>query len=271
MTLHELYQLINLQPLMIDKLDAAAPSLNMHFLEDYLVRLMNPETTEEAYDELDKMFADDPENIKMLYCQMECARRCYDKYKEKNIPEQIFIDTFSCYHRFNEECLVRHGKMYFDRGWWTYRQIRMTEFRIGQLEYEFVSHEGKDLISVHIPSDADFSPESVSASLAAAKKFLAEYYPDYNYEAFICESWLLGSDLRTLLPENSNIVSFQNRFEIIEEEKEGDAYLEWVFRVPSGTPVSELSEDTSLQRNIKRYLLNGGTLGGATGILKNFE
>lgn len=270
MTLHELYKMINLQPLMIEKLDKIAPSMDMDFLEDYLVRLMNRETTEDAYDELDKMFADDPENIKMLYCQMECARRIYDRYQEKQIPDQIFVDTMGCFQRFNEECLVRYGKMYFDRGWWTYRQIRMSEFRIGQLEYEFEKHAGKDMIYVHIPSDADFSPESVSASLAMAKEFFAKYYPDYSYEAFICESWLLGSDLYSLLPETSNIVSFHDRFEIIEEEKEGSPYYEWVYKVPSGTPISELPENTSLQCSIKRHLENGGTMGGATGILKHF-
>lgn len=269
MTLHELYQIIGLQPQMIEKLDAAAPSMNMEILEDYLVRLMNWETTEDTYDELEKMFADDPEHIKMLWCQMECARRCYDIYQEKKIPDQIFVDTMGCFQRFNEECLVRYGKMYFDRGWWTYRQIRMSEFRIGALEYEFIEFEGKDAIAVHIPSDADFSPESVSASLAQAREFLAKYYPDYHYSCFTCESWLLGSDLRSLLPETSNIVSFQNRFDIIEEEKEGDAYLEWLFRVPSGTPISELPEQTSLQRKAKAHLLAGGTMGGGTGILKD--
>ncbi len=281
MTLHELYQMIDLQPCMIEKLDQMIPFMDMEALEPYLVRLMDSSTTADAYAELNQIFADevkpnqssagDPEHIQMLACQMECARRMYDRYQEMGISDEIFKDTFGCFHRFNEECLVRYGKMYFDRGWWTYRQISMSEFRIGALEYEFIQHEGQDAIAVHIPSDADFSPASVSASLALAKEFLARYYPDYHYHCFTCDSWLLGSSLRSLLPEGSNIRAFQDRFEIIEEASAANDYLEWAFRVPSGTPAEELPEKTGLQKRIKAHVLSGGTMGVGVGILRDWK
>ena len=66
MTLHELYKTIDLQPQMMEKLETVAPTLDMEQLEPYLVRLMNRETTEDCYEELNEMFRDDPENIKML-------------------------------------------------------------------------------------------------------------------------------------------------------------------------------------------------------------
>ncbi|MCI9506705.1 MAG: DUF5596 domain-containing protein [Oscillospiraceae bacterium] len=32
----------------------------------------------------------------MLYCQLECARRVYDRYQEKHIPEAVFASTMKC-------------------------------------------------------------------------------------------------------------------------------------------------------------------------------
>ena len=74
--------------------------------------------------------------------------------------------------------------------------------------------------------------------------------------------------LKPLLSENSNILSFQKRYEIIQENKEDKDYIEWLFQVPADTDYNDLPVETGLQRKVRRLLLNGGTVGCAYGIMK---
>lgn len=77
----------------------------------------------------------------MLYCQLESARRVYEKYQVMGIGEKIFFDTMKCFPRFMDEYQAQNGSRYFDRSWWTYRQTSMRLFRIGALEYEMAESE----------------------------------------------------------------------------------------------------------------------------------
>jgi hypothetical protein len=94
----------------------------------------------------------------------------YKIYEEKEIPEKIFFDTMKCFTRFINETFKMTGKLSFDRYWWTTRQVGCHLFRIGELEYEIKQTEEDTYISLHIPSDADFSPNAVDKSLSEAKK-----------------------------------------------------------------------------------------------------
>lgn len=71
-----------------------------------------------------------------------------------------------------------------------------------------------------------------------------------------------------MLPETSHIRSFQNRFEIVRENKDDREYMEWLFQIPGDTDPKDLPEGTSLQRNAKKYILEDGKIGSAFGILK---
>lgn len=272
MELQELYHLIDLQPEMVQKLESVRESIplgiDIESIEPYLEQLMDIESAAQSYDYLKKLFQDDQDHLKMLYCQLECARRVFARYQEKHIPKDIYVDTMRCFTRFIEECKKKNGRMFFDRGWWTYRQTSMNIFRIGELEYQFDEHKGENVIGLHIPSDADLSKEAVDRSLEQAEIFFRTYYSDFEYEKYTCESWLLSPALKLLLPPKSNILSFQDRFNIIQEDKEDKEYIEWLFQVPLHTPYKDLPEVTSLQKKGKELLLNGGAIGSAYGIMK---
>ena len=45
-----------------------------------------------------------------------------------------------------------------------------------------------------------------------------------------------------------------------------DQFLTWVYKRPD-IPLADLPESTTLQRNLKKYLLAGGRIGEAAGIL----
>ena len=267
MTMERLCQLIQLQPEIIKKLEVTASRMDFAQIECDLNRLLDKELAELAYHRLEAAFQDDADHFKMLCCQLECACCTYDGYLEKGIPETIYIDTMKCFPRFIRECEEKNGRMFFDRGWWTYRQLCMSLFRIGALEYQFKNYGGEDVIALHIPSDADLSEESVDVSIEQANQFFAAYYRDYKYCKYTCNSWLLSQALKPLLPEKSNILSFQERFEIVEEDREDQGYLEWLFQVPPDTEHKNLPSVTRLQKKARELLLNGGKIGSAYGIM----
>lgn len=271
MELYELYRLINLQMEMIQELKVVGGQLNINQFDLYLEKLMDRNTAAQAYRDLKVLLAEDKDNIKMLYCQLECARRIFDKYQAKHISNAVYIDTMQCFTRFIEECKRKNGRMFFDRGWWTYRQVSMCIFRIGQLEYEFNKHEGENAIAIHIPSDVNLTKGAVDHSLEQAGIFFQTYYKDYEYKGYTCDSWLLSPVLRSLLPEKSNILSFQKRFDIIQENKEDREYIEWLFQVPADTDYEALPVETGLQRNVRELLLNGGAVGCAYGVMKGYS
>lgn len=264
---HELYRLIGLQPEIAGRLDALAGEIDLAALSPCLEQLQDIRTAPEAYEHLQKHFQTDRDNLRMLFCQLECACRIYDRYQEMHIDDAIYRDTMKCFSRFLAECQRKNGRMFFDRGWWTYRQISMSLFRIGSLEYEFPPAAEKGCIAVHIPSDADLSKESVDASLAEAGTFFSTKYPDYEYDRYTCDSWLMSPVLSTLLPEDSNIVSFQRRFSITGVCDEDSGCLEWLFCSPRTTDFESLPEDTSLRKKAKALLLSGGHIGAASGTL----
>lgn len=271
MELLELYYLIDLPTEIVQKLKLVSEKVNLKQIDFYLKQLMDMKTAVHSYRYLKTLFEEDKDNVKMLYCQLECARRIFDKYQEKHIAKTVYTDTMKCFTRFIEECKKKNGRMFFDRGWWTYRQVSMNIFRIGELEYQFEEYEDKNVIAIHIPSDADLSKEAVDASMEQAEIFFRTYYGGYEYKMYSCNSWLLSPSLKPLLSEKSNILSFQKRFNIIQENKEDNEYIEWLFQVPADTAYKNLPAETSLQRKVRELLLHGGTVGSAYGIMQTYN
>lgn len=236
------------------------------------------------------LMAPDDRQIKMLTYMLYGALGSYERYMKLGISEEIYFATMKCFTRFIEECHRKTGIYAFDRGWWTGRQVGLQIFRIGELEYEMTVWNNENVISIHIPSDVNLSQEKCIVSVKESKKFFATYFPEYSECKYICDCWLLSPTLKEILPETSNIINFQNMFEIVEFKPEGMGYVEWVFHqdaheiVPSKPDengnvemryqkkelnMEEMPEYTSLQRKIKSHVLKGGSIGEGFGILKN--
>lgn len=141
---------------------------------------------------------------------------------------------------------------------WLTLHSRGGLYQLGRLQYQ----RGDTAIGLHVPEAGPLTPEEVTTSLDAARAFFPRHFPDERYTAFSCGSWLLDPQLREYLPEDSNIVRFQQRFELEPyEEPEGiDAdteVLRFVFRSLT-TPLDQLPRRTALQRAIVDHLRAGG-------------
>ncbi len=65
------------------------------------------------------------------------ACRTRRAYRERNIPDEIFLNTMGCFRRFLMETHEMSGRWAFDRGFWTWRQTGCLLFRLGTLEFEY--------------------------------------------------------------------------------------------------------------------------------------
>lgn len=268
MELEELFRLIALSPEAVSRLREAGAGIGWEQADVCLEQMLDRDRAGRAYGGLKAALGEDGDGMKMLCCQLECARRAWDRYQSKKIPGSIYRDTMGCFPRFLKETQKRTGRLLFDRGWWTWRQTSMSLFRLGALEYELREQDGVAAVAVHIPSDADFSEEAVDASLAQADAFFRVFFPDWGGKRCICSSWLLSPALRPFLGENSRILSFQRRFDLVSTDSGDREFVEWLFQAPADTAAADLREETSLQRAVKALLLSGGTVGSACGTMR---
>lgn len=266
MQINELCNLIDIPDIVQDIVVIYEQEIDFNQIENEMAQMYDPTSWEKSIEGLTKYLTPDEEGLKMLTCQLIAACRSYEKYKEMGIPDDIYIGTMKFFSRF----LYHHKKIYGEYkyvwGWWAVRQIAMQEFRIGDLEYEMITQEDKKLVSIHIPSDADMTTSNLRRSYLEAREFFAEYYPDFAETDMICGSWLLAPELKTLLPGNSRIIQFQNSFVLTSKEEDSPGFLDWIYG-RRDIPYEDLPEETSLQRKLKPYLLNGGKIAWANGTL----
>lgn len=234
---------------------AEAPSRLLH-------GLTVPKTAQAAFQQLNQMCDPSQRGLDMLAWMLRAGLMTWENYGCAGLGEEIFVDTMKCFNRFVREHRDSFGVYGFDRGFWAHRQLSMVLFRVGQLEYELLD----GVVSMHIPSDTDLH---ISACADSLNRF-RETFPDRAKDPIFVDSWLLSPALRQLLGPDSRILAFQNCFTCEQWDQEQPGFMQWVYG-REGIPSAQLPENTSLQRNMKKYLLAGGKIGEARGFLKEFK
>lgn len=205
------------------------------------------------------------------YCRFACD--AYNLYQEQNISENIYWNTFEDITVWCESFFRKSGKYGITQYDWLWRHVELKLFRIGRLQFEpikaktdlnarhFTVKKGSSLLNVHIPEGAPLDEKAYESSFHNAMGFFE--IP----RCFICHSWLLYPGLKKLLPPKSNIIRFQNRFEVIQTDYETREAEERIFQqleqYPEAYPVT-----TKLQDAARVYLMAGHKLGSGIGIFK---
>ena len=239
-------------------------TINYNKIQDKINMLYDKNTWDNGIKQLESYVATEKNGLKMLTICLHCLLKTYNMYKQKGINDKIFFDTMGFLPRFINEHKKNYGVYAFTWDWWFVRQISMLEFRIDDFEFEFMGDN--KTISLHIPSDADLKNGKIDVIFDFANK----YYPEYKNVNIICETWLLVPELKKLLPENSNIINFQNQFIINKVDYDNSDFMDWIY-YNRDIEYKNLPENTTLQKNLKQHLLSGGKFGWAYGIYSNIE
>ncbi|HEU5215199.1 MAG TPA: hypothetical protein VFU30_06640 [Gaiellaceae bacterium] len=128
---------------------------------------------------------------------------------------------------------------------------------LGRLQFE---SRADGMLAVHIPESGPLAPAACDASFARAQAV----FPDHRVAS--CHSWLLDPALAEVLPHNSNIVRFQQRFELRDHGDEAnDDVLRFVFHT-ADPDLDKLTPRTTLGRALVERMRGGGTWRAPTGV-----
>jgi len=135
-------------------------------------------------------------------------------------------------------------------------------------EWEAILRPGDDVIKFHIPRGANFDPAHVDESMEQGWALCKQYYPECDFRKIVCTSWMLDPKLLDILPEHAKIAQFIRRFILFpSRDTAGNACMSYVW--PGETcPTEELPENTSLQRGIKRMMLENSYIFWTSGAWK---
>ena len=200
------------------------------------------------------------------------AIELYPLFKQKDISDTVYYDTFSDIAIWAENCRQSFGTAGVDNIDWISHSLKMSIFRLGRLQFEptalskscqfttGVLPAGTLVLNVHIPQGSPLTPNECKAAYQQAESFFRGISP-----AFFCHSWLLYPALAELLPANSNIRSFQSLYEILEIDETDHQAEERLFGVVSDNPAL-YPRVTTLQAKARKRLLSGRPLGSALGV-----
>ncbi|EEV55799.1 conserved hypothetical protein [Enterococcus faecium 1,231,408] len=258
----------------IEQMMMELESISSEVLEQYSRELLDANKAKAAAKKIDEVYGEEPFVALTIY--LYAASQSWLKiYQPLKIPRTVYLATMNAFTRFIHEHFQVTGRYHFDRGFWIWRYTSGLIFRIGELEYERtyfpkghkeLKLEGKQCLSLHIPSDADLSRNKIRDSYESAIRFFGLYFPDYHYQVMYTDTWLLSPNLTKWLKQDSKIRLFAADYRLLSVDEQDDNGVPWIFgRVDAN--VQDYPEKTSLQRQAKQQLLAGAHIGSALGIL----
>ncbi len=209
-----------------------------------------------------------------------------NQWLARGIPEtqiQITAGEFDRWlHRYREQ----HGVWGFDLINWSsvYAQGRLAP--LGRLGFEVIPfpafchlpektgttpllQAGDPVISVHIPAKGALTPADCDHAFALAREFFPRYFPEHNYKAFICVSWMMDRQLALYLPPESNLIHFQNRFQpAVVDNANDDSFWSFIFNIPKRPAnLTDMPRDTRLRRIMLEHIEKGNAWQIAAGYI----
>lgn len=198
-----------------------------------------------------------------------CAVKLKEKYKVLGISDEIYYATMSDIKIWCENC---KNKGLHNYGWLK-NHLKAELFRLGRLQFQLYECKnptllynklpfsyGEKLIYVHIPQGEKLLKEDCIKAFKQADRFFREYFPDYNYRYYFCESWLLFDKNKEFMAPDSNISAFSTLFTHCYSVKIDKQAIERIFGKRKLLK-RNYPEKTSLQKSTKQYIMNGNKPG----------
>ncbi|MBE6895784.1 MAG: hypothetical protein E7477_01680 [Ruminococcaceae bacterium] len=215
--------------------------------------------------------------ISVLTAILMLAEDAKEKYNKMNIPEEIFNDTMADISIWAENYRRKTGYCGIEELGWIMNHLNLDLFAIGRLQFrpssfyfnnniqklfDFDIKEGEGILEIHIPQGKPLYDEECDMSIKSAPIFFKNYF-DYDFNYFTCHSWLLSPVLKDILPKESNIIKFQNRFTLIAYDPNDMQAEERIFDKQFGA-----NANSSLAKKVRELNEKGKHIGCGIGIIK---
>lgn len=199
------------------------------------------------------------------------------RYREKGIPEEIFLDSAGDVVRWCDAWSRAKGELYLGELNWLRFSYTLKLFKLGRLQFchaktkyelpQYDLHPKDPVLEIHIPASGPLDLEECKKSIAMAREFFPRYYPEKTFKCFTCHSWLLDPTHGEIMKEGSNILAFSSLFDIVGKD-ESDSLLGYIFHW--GIRRNELESavpTTTLAATVKETALKGRTFYAGIGII----
>ena len=199
----------------------------------------------------------------IILLSYKANQECIKKYKLD--IEQITINKKRIKEAFESDLINRHYSFVrISQMLWAFNFVRVKIIEIGRLQYQIFD---KETVKIHIPRGSKLDINKVIESIKLSKIKLKEIYKIDNTK-YICNSWLLSNKLNELINKESNIHKFYELFDVEDGNNCNNDLLNFVYQVKYIDDYNKLEENTTLQRIIKKELLQGTIFKIGNGTLK---
>ena len=175
-------------------------------------------------------------------------------------------------------CKNDHNVWGIEEGFWQWMFHEWQCVNLGRLEFEPFYHfvdvpykgikKGDFVILIHIPGGSPLNMDEVMESLELGYNYFKDKFQN-GVVPFFTHSWLLYPPyMNGVFKEGGNLQKFAGLFDII-YQNQGD-YINFsnVFGCPyPDDNLSNIPQQTSLQRNMMKYIMQGGVMGQGYGFL----
>ncbi len=146
---------------------------------------------------------------------------------------------------------------------WAAYFINTKLIEVGRLQYERCENH----IKIHIPSGDKLELDKVLNSIKDSKDEIEKYF-NLKHPEYRCDSWLLSNQINAIIDSNSNIAKFYRLFDVKDGPDATKDILNFVFEVQKCNNYNNLKETTTLQKLLKKQLLENKELKIGWGKLK---
>ena len=220
-----------------------------------------------------------PYSVDMVFLLMAATPLKYI-YAARGYSFELYVETMRDLLFKLRECVDVKGVFGTFVIEWYQKFYTCERFKLGRLQFETRAYpcdepfrdmfkKGDAVVGCHIPSDGSLKYEDVIASL----KMAYDFYPHMRKNGILpiyCHSWLMYPPYAgEVFPKGTNLYRFLKLFELVRSEVDED-YTDF-FRIYSkdfcATELDSLPEDTSLRRNMKKFLADGNKMGTSFGFI----
>ncbi len=136
-------------------------------------------------------------------------------------------------------------------------RVKNEKVTLKKSEWELWLSENDTICNLHIPADGPLKAEDCRESMRRMYAFYQKHFRTAP-KAFVCESWLLDPIFASILPETSNILTFQHLGTLLPFHGKSEMATRVFGTKAENEGLDAVPHKTSMQKTFAEYARNGG-------------